>query len=509
MVSPKYGLQVVQASPRRRDRRRELRLDLPWVRYERTLTTRHVTRVLSGILSMRARSLEGDRRADLATGAPQTEAEYEDDLQRAIAESKAASAGPTPQESGVIDSFVMTPKFGPATRDNYDNDQWSMVRVQPQESDPPPSARKRPSEAAAFLACRESNVVLRRHRLGPLVMMLHEIPATRNFFLLLERSSQSYGNNNQWWRGEPIRPSADPAPEGWAADVDLVDELQRLVAFLDSTDRSYGTADSLRLTTSLKDVAWDPIVRFYESLFNSSNAQEIPRMWTNVKIESGELGNRPQEFAILEFRVTNDTPDFLRSLYGQWDWVFWLNQETTLSKCADEDVDQIASIQVPSQVLTIRVTTDGPKIEVPETLYVDRYLESNLDMARTMRRKMLRMWRAIERANERENAMTKWQDPQSWQIRDRRDMSQNVIKQSEDQIWQIRANALWRVCEESVGTDDYIPYLPNDLSHIAELDEEETKAVKHFEAEIELARRRLRDIDLKLASESDEVFASR
>lgn len=437
------------------------------------------------------------------TGVPQTEAQYEDDLQRAIAESKAASAGPTPQETGVIDSFEVSPKFGPATRDNYENDQWSMVRVQPQPSDPPPSARTRLSEAVAFLTCRQTSTLSRRHRLGPLMMLLHEISATRNFFLLLESARQSFGNNNQWWRGEPIRPIPDPALEGWTAnDVDLVDELQRLVAFLDNTDRSYGTADGLSLTTSLKDVSWDPIVRFYESLFNSSNAREIPRMWTNVKIESGELGSRPQEFAILEFRVPNDTPDFLRNLYGQWDWIFWLNQESAISKCPDEDVDQIASIQVPSQVLTIRVTTDGPQIEIPETLYIDRYLDSNLDMARTMQRKTLQMWRAIERANERENTVTKWQDPQNWQLRDRRNMSQNVISQSKDQIWQIRANALWRMYEKSVGTDEYIPYLPNELSHIAELNEEETKAVKHFEAEIELARLRLREIDLKLASKS-------
>lgn len=441
----------------------------------------------------------------MAIGAPQTEAQYNDDLQRAIAESKATSAGPTPQESGVTDAIDNTPRFGPATRDNYENDQWSMVRIQPQPSDPPPSARKRLSEAPVFLTCRQNSAQLRRHRLGPLMMLLHEIPTTRNFFLLLEGSSPSYGSNNQWWRGEAIRPNVDASSEGWAAnDVHLVDELKRLVAFLDSTDRSYGTADGLRLTTSLKDVAWDPIVRFYESLFNSSNAQEIPRMWTNVKIESSELGSRPQEFAILEFRVPNDIPDFLRNLYGQWDWIFWLNHESALSKCPDEDVDQLASIQVPSQVLTIRVTTEGPRIEMPEALYIDRYLEANLEMARAMQKKTLRMWRAIELANERENAMTKWQDPQNWQIRDKRDMSQNVIKQSEDQIWQIRANALWRMCEKSADTDEYIPYLPNELYHVAELNEEESKAVKHFEAEIELAKLRLREIDHKLASESDE-----
>lgn len=436
-------------------------------------------------------------------GAPQTEAQYEDDLQRAIAESKAASAGPTPQESGIIDAIDIGPRFGPATRDTYDNDQWSMVRIQPQLSDPPPSARKRSPEVPVFLGSRQDNALRRRHRLGNLMMVLHEIPAARNFFLLLEGASPSYGNNNQWWRGDPIRPSLDTTLDDWSTnDVHLVDELQRLVAFLDSTDRSYGTADGLCLTTSLKDVSWDPVVRFYESLFNSSNTDEIPRMWTKVVIELSESRSRPQEFAILEFRVSNDTPDFLRNLYGQWDFIFWLTQENALSKCPNEDVDQIASIQVPSQVLTIRVATEGPRIEMPETLYIDRYLEANLGLARATQRKMLRMWKAIEVANEKEKAITKWQDPQNWQFYDRRDMSQNIIKQSEDQIRQIRANALWRMYEQSVGTDDYIPYLPNELSHVAELNDEESKAVKHFEAEIGLARLRLHEIDQKLASKS-------
>lgn len=334
------------------------------------------------------------------------------------------------------------------------------------------------------------------------MMLLHEIPAARNFFLLLEGAHQSYGSNNQWWRGEVIRPNTDAISDSWGSqDVVLVDELQRLVAFLDNTDRSYGTADGLCLTTFLKEVTWDPTVRFYETLYNSSNSQELQRMWTNVKLESSDVEPRPQEFAVLEFRVPNQTADFLRNLYSQWDMLFWLNHENAWLKSPDEEMGQIAFIQVPSQVMTIRVACDGLPIEIPEVLYIDRYLESNVDVARVMQAKMLRMWRAIEAANEKENAIAKWQDPQTWQYHDKRDMSRNIIKQSEDQIWQIRANALWRMHEMSVDTNESIPYLPNELCHIAELNDEEDKAIKHFEAEIELAKLKLQNIDQKLASE--------
>lgn len=395
--------------------------------------------------------------------------------------------------------------FGPANRTNYDENNWAMVLSSTKSFDPPPSQRKRNSKVPVYLVCRFEQD--KKHRLGPLLMILHEIPAARNFFLLLGASSASYGNHKDWWKGEQILARSELSSEEWThgyEDVNLVDELQRLVAFLDQTDRSYGTADSLCENQLIKSAWGDPILRFYESLYNCSNINELPRMWTTVKIDNSSGESRPQEFAILDFRIPEDTPEVLRNLYSQWDYLFWIHQENGWQGWdgpQDESLSQIASIQIPAQIMTMRIQIDGtgPAIDVPEVLYIDRYLDSNIENARSMQHTMFRMWRASDAAKEKEIKVSQWKNPKTGQMVDKTDLAKKAIQKSEDEIWQIRANALWRMYEDSIGTDEQIPYLPDELNHLAQLDANEDRAVKHFEAKIELAKARLAKIDRKLA----------
>lgn len=394
--------------------------------------------------------------------------------------------------------------FGPANRTDYEEKKWAMVLTSTKSFDPPPSQRKHNSKTPVFLVCRLEQD--KKHRLGPLLMILHEIPAARNFFLLLEGSSQFYGNHKDWWKGEQILAKSEIS-ESWASgyqDVNLVDELQRLVAFLDQTDRSYGTADSLCENQLIKSAWGDPILRFYESLYNCSNSHELPRMWTTVKIDNTSGESRPQEFAILDFRIPEDTQEVLRSLYSQWDYLFWIHQENGWQGWEgrqDETPSQIASIQIPAQIMTMRIQVDGtgPAIEVPEVLYIDRYLESNIENARSLQHTMFRIWSASDTAKEKEIKISQWKNPETGQMVDKTELAKKIIQRSEDEIWQIRANALWRMYEQSVDTDEQIPYLPDEMNHLAQLDADEDRAVKHFEAKIGLAKARLAKIDRKLA----------
>lgn len=410
----------------------------------------------------------------------------------------------TPQESGVVSTDTSLPQFGPANRPYYEQNQWAVVLANGKSEDPSALVRKRDTDVPIFLACR-SQQPAQRHRLGPLLMILHAIPTARNFFLLLEGASQSYGNNKDWWKGANI-----VATQGWGTeyeDISLVDECQRLMAFLDNSDRAYGTADSLCENSLIKAVWGDPTVKLYESLYNSSPSQELIRMWTRAKVEDSTTEeSRPQEFAILEFRIANDTPEMFCNLYSQWDCLFWLQQENSWAEQQDEVLGQIASIQVPAQVMTMRISTDGPAIEVPEVLYIDRYLESNVQTARKMQNKLFRMWKAIDLAREKEIEGTHWTNPKTGQTVDRTKLAKAVIDKSKTQIWRIRANALWRKHENSVGMPDEIPYLPEELSSLAELDEDEQKAISHYEAEIALANLTMAKLDQKLARKCRDGF---
>ena len=54
----------------------------------------------------------------------------------------------------------------------------------------------------------------------------------------------SYGYDSEWWTGKSIELptlSGEDSPDEQTVDR----ELQRLMAFLDKTDRSYGSADAL------------------------------------------------------------------------------------------------------------------------------------------------------------------------------------------------------------------------------------------------------------------------
>lgn len=443
-----------------------------------------------------------------STDRPRTEDEQLQDAIAASLQEQGLTTATAPQESGVLAATndMNRQYFGPANRPNYDEKSWAMVRTTAKSFDPPPSQRKREMKVPVFLLCRLEQQ--RKHRLGPLLMVLHAIPAARNFFLLLDGSSPSYGDHKEWWKGEHIFAKAQN-PAAWAAeyqDISLVDELQRLVAFLDQTDRSYGTADSLCETHLIKST-WggDQILTFYECLYGCASPQQLPRLWTFVKIENTSGETRPQEFAILDFRIPEDTLDVLRNLHSQWDNLFWIHQENGWPGWQgrqDEKLPQIASIQTPAQIMTMRIQVDGTgsAFEVPEILYIDRYLESNVDKARTMQHTMFRMWRACDVAREKEIAVSQWKDPATGQVVDRTQLAKKVIKRSEDEIWRIRSNALWRLHEESIGTEAQIPFLPDELNHLAQLNEDEDKAVKHFQAKIGLAEATLARIDRKLAS---------
>ncbi|KAG6356186.1 hypothetical protein INS49_015573 [Diaporthe citri] len=457
-------------------------------------------------------------------GAPTTQQQADEDLNRALLESTSAAAtrGATPQESGVISTDTSLPFFGPANRETYQDDQWAMVRVDKEASDPPPSARQRDPSAPVFLLCRQQGA--QRHRLGPLMMIKHDIPAARNFFLSLDAFDPpgSYGHNNSWWKGDLIlctnSESTEDLPEAWSNDyrsVKLEDEIQRLMAFLDATQRSYGTADSMCESPLMKSTWGDPVVQFYQNLYLKAGSQIVrSTMWTLVRFESGAdevpapMTPPTSEFGIIEFRVPNELSDVLHSLYSSWDALFWINQESELSGFPHEESERTAYMENPAEVLTMRIKLEDHRIEIPETFYIDRYLEKNLGTARILKSQMFQIWQALAKSKDAENKITKWKDPADvWKEYDKIALTKKVIAKVENQIWKVRANALWRKHEQSVGTEDEIPFLPTDLNHLAELNEEEDKTVKVFESQIDLARRKLENIDQQLARLGQEKEA--
>ncbi|KAK8034349.1 hypothetical protein PG993_009344 [Apiospora rasikravindrae] len=472
-------------------------------------------------------------------GAPTTAADEDADLRRALAESAAQSG--VPQEVGVVDSDPNVKYFGPANRPDYQQDQWALVPTKADgnttAADPPPSARKRMQGAPAFLRS------LNDHRLGALLSIYHSIPLARNVLLSYAAGSavKDYGSHMDWWKGQPIM---GPAQDGEEADASsdgvfpsFVDELQRLLAFLDITDRSYGSADVIARTYDIDPTngGWAPPDidhNFFEALRNLGG--QIPNcqygrletygkahcIFPKKKIEEGseepdEEPNDEEEsarFVLLD--IGSNGGNFawgeVDSLYDALDRLFW--HHALAPEPWDPEESKTATLVQPSAVLTIRFNGEGLQrtCDVPAILYVDRYTEERKDMAvelqihmhqlRQTGLKATETWKkSILECHHGENDQAhKWLD----RTHGSRDCCQKVIKTCEDLMQRLRQDAQWRQVHKRVGqanapTMEDLFALQN--TSVYSFTEEESGKYAALQDKIRLAREQLEYIEAQMS----------
>ncbi|CZT05976.1 uncharacterized protein RCO7_05199 [Rhynchosporium graminicola] len=314
-----------------------------------------------------------------------TDHDYNGDLEleQALAASR-AEAGMPPQESGITGTEVK--HFGPANRSEYEQGQWDMVPTGSSSareilSDPEPADRKREPGAPAFLKPSSNDT-----RLNAIVTIYHEIPLARSLFLNSEDHMQNYGFDPEWWSGKMIDNQAgDMDDENYPLET-CDRELQRLMALLDNTERSYGSVEPLAERSDVKKarnthpflpaamfLAWkdaletrDPTIA--ENIFS-----------TGVPSEERETKEDEQAFAILELDLPpKDSTQ--ETLYDIADEVLW-PQLGSLEYSECPYLSRIAPI------ISFRIDGVGDRkaIEVPLVWYPDRYLKSGRQPALDMR----------------------------------------------------------------------------------------------------------------------------
>jgi hypothetical protein len=318
---------------------------------------------------------------------PRTSVTHDDDteLQRAIEESR-VSAGLAPQESGITGTDKVA--FGPATQSQYEEKEWGMVTVGKSSAreillDPEPPARKRDINVPAFIKPTVDN-----HRLGALLTIYHEIPLVREVFLNRLDVLQNYGYDNEWWSGKAIEL---PVILGLEPDEgqELNHEIQRLMAFLDKSDRSYGSAEVLANGRAVKKMhrlllqkygTRDLEAAFFQAwkrIFDSRESGQVSKLFS-VGVDS-EQTNEPTEFAILDLPLPSKTSG-IETLYDIADEALWPQMDTDLANCAY--LEHIAD------VVTFRLKEENvpsENIDVPAVWYPDRYLKSERQAALDMR----------------------------------------------------------------------------------------------------------------------------
>lgn len=342
-------------------------------------------------------------------GAPTNAAEEDANLKRALAES-AAESGVEPQEDGVTDNETNFKYFGPANRPEYETEQWAMVPTKPAveatEPDLLPSARKRDPSAPAFLRQTKD------HNVGSLLSIYHKIPLVRNVLLQCGLPARTYGHNTGWWKGLPILKQQHLAAMArgetvWGDDAhpDFSEELHRLMAFLDNTERSFGTVDGL-IDTKLIDPSYgvwtaDVDNSFYDALRTTASSnpecdiQSITTVGTILPCAPPQAdASRPESdadsyndegadspFILLDVSLDHEQFAEVSTLYDALDHLLWTHA-LSLDHTFPEEANYAVLSNI-AEVMTIRINGTGlsKPCEIPAVLYVDRYVKERKDIA--------------------------------------------------------------------------------------------------------------------------------
>jgi hypothetical protein len=318
-------------------------------------------------------------------------------MQQAMAMSLNPNFGP--QESGV--TSTNNAHFGRATRETYEESAWAVTVFNPTTREmvisPDPQDRRRIDGEPAFLRMSQEHQYL-----GGLLTILHSIPLAREALLLRPRVLREYGYDQQWWNGQSVNlPKAMSLEDTGADDRDWDDilyESQRLMAFLDSTERAFGSPDALAGVKSMFGYDSDGgISKFLESwqaaAVRTTPENQLAMIFTShaFKRPFSEL-DAPieQEFFILDSKGVE--PDHGQTLYDVLDRTVWSDKP-------GEELDDVWLEHV-AEVLTIKLETSDPSVKsvdvkIPAVLYPDRYLASCRDISREFRSRRLEAYKEI------------------------------------------------------------------------------------------------------------------
>lgn len=301
------------------------------------------------------------------------------------------------QESGIVGGSGT--QFGPANQDKYyDNGSWAMTFAGASSaaeafSDPLPAKRKRRPSQPAFLSPLGNDDYL-----PSLLTILHAIPAGRYALGLDGEVVGPYRFDPEWWRGDTggitrvisLDNDEEPIDHG----REFLEETQKLMAFLDLTTRSYGSAGTLSQNKVLESQSFGGQAKTYCDRFllawETHAMRALPNLLTPMclfksQAVSASPGMRPQvnPFCTLVVTLSNGGNGKPSTLYDELDESIWSGDLDGKS-----ENDQAISQHAP--ILCVRVDqpdsqATGLNFQVPMAWYADRYLHENAADAKQMR----------------------------------------------------------------------------------------------------------------------------
>ncbi|KAL8777008.1 MAG: hypothetical protein Q9194_002810 [Teloschistes cf. exilis] len=283
------------------------------------------------------------------------------------------------QESGV--TAPDKPYFGPVRSEYHDTKNWIMTTSKPTAKEillnPEPNFRRRLAGAPAFL--RPSPA---RHQLPGLIKILHAVPAAREALLCREYLQTKYDHHNEWWDGVPIQ-SAQIVHSEEVRDTpsqDVIYECQRLMAFLDDTERAYGSSEALFALPGIRGCNGDSVIREFlgawcDAVTCHSRTAPTARIFQSRGTRRRGGDQDTEDTTYLDLNNSASNFESGQTLYETIDSVLWPHwdgsdpeHEVFLDKVADVLILRISRIDDTAKSLDIKL---------PPVWYSDRYLESS------------------------------------------------------------------------------------------------------------------------------------
>lgn len=292
------------------------------------------------------------------------------------------------QESGVTDGHF--PYFGPARREDYDSN-WTMTatgsRTKEIMLNPEPIDRKRERNVPAFL-----KPTPQAYRLAALLKILQTIAISREALLCRAKLLPDFGWEVEWWDGTAIRlPKVFvlSQPSYFNDREEIIHETQRLVAFLEETDRAYGSIDVLAHMDGLRGKEnasilpafldqWRELVEHF--------APNLPLADVCRSVLKKENFEKPEEdedyrISVLDLRVDEAIADKGQTLYEAIDDTLWPDPKQNIFDKVY--FDKVADVFI-MDVARLSETGSGLGIKVPPVWYSDRYLRSSNQQVQEM-----------------------------------------------------------------------------------------------------------------------------
>jgi hypothetical protein len=354
-------------------------------------------------------------------GMPASRDDEDAQLAQAIAASK---GGDYQQESGILHADGTSQQtYGPANKDQSAHDrQWGMVLSSTQGASSSeivpdverPEERKHVEGEPRFLKTLPSGDYLPNF-----LTIAHSIPAVREALLMRDYTMAQYGTDAEWWRGNQIAlPKIVHTENGAPADAEIdrfdqfIAETQRLMAALDASQRAYASVNALTKTELLLSGENVTLTEnFIDKLCNAADAHtdnhdKLTSLFKTRIGTTNPAGTRTPYATVLPLDVKTSGEDRIQ-LMEVLDSLLW---DTDIDETGDNFIASAGEIIVMHAKQT-NLSAEKLQLEITPTLFIDKYLEKNVHIARPARLEIAREKERVAKINEIEKKLTRWQMP--------------------------------------------------------------------------------------------------